>query len=81
VHYCVANMPGAVSQTSTFALNNATIQYGLKLADVGVVEAVKRDKALALGVNTFNGACTYKAVAEALDLPYTPLEKALQSRR
>ena len=81
VHYCVANMPGAVSQTSTFALNNATIQYGLKLADLGVVEAVRRDKALALGVNAFNGHCTYKAVAEALDLEYVPLEKAIASRK
>src|SRR6184192_541463 len=76
IHYCVANMPGAVAQTSTFALTNATIGYGLKLADTGI-EAVRRDKALALGVNTFNGHCTYKAVAEALDLEYTPLDKAL----
>ena len=81
VHYCVANMPGAVAQTSTFALTNATIGYGLRLADLGVVEAVKRDRALALGVNTFNGHCTYKAVAEAQDLDYTPLEKALATRR
>ena len=81
VHYCVANMPGAVSQTSTFALNNATIQYGLKLADLGVVEAVRRDKALALGVNTFGGHCTYKAVAEGLDLEFVPLEKAMGARK
>ena len=81
VHYCVANMPGAVAQTSTFALTNTTIGYGVKLADLGVVEAVKRDRALALGVNTFNGLCTYKAVSEALDLPYTPLDKALGTRR
>src|SRR5437660_2719110 len=54
VHYCVANLPGAVSQTSTFALTNATIGYGLKLADAGI-EAVRRDKALALGVNTYTG--------------------------
>ena len=81
VHYCVANMPGAVAQTSTFALNNATISWGLKLADLGVVEAVKRDEALALGVNTFDGHCTYKAVAEAHGLPWTPLEKALSAKR
>jgi alanine dehydrogenase len=81
VHYCVANMPGAVSQTSTFALNNATIQYGLKLADLGVAEAVKRDRALALGVNTLGGHCTYRAVAEALDLEYLPLDKALAAAR
>src|SRR3954467_12581798 len=81
VHYCVANMPGAVAQTSTFALNNATIRYALELADLGLVEAVKRDKALALGVNTFNGHTTYKAVAEAHDFEYTPLEKALGTRK
>src|SRR5438270_9522450 len=81
VHYCVANMPAAVSQTSTFALTNATIGYALKLAGSGVVDAVKRDRALALGVNTYNGQCTYKAVAEAHDLEYVPLEKALGSKR
>jgi alanine dehydrogenase len=81
VHYCVANMPGAVAQTSTFALTNTTIPYAVKLADRGVVDAVKQDPALALGVNTFAGYCTYKAVAESLDLSYTPLEKALGARR
>jgi len=81
VHYCVANMPGAVAQTSTFALTNTTIGYGLKLADLGLLEAVKRDPALALGVNTIDGLCTYKAVAEAHDLPYTPLERALPAKR
>ena len=78
IHYCVANMPGAVAQTSTFALTNATLGYGLKLADLGVVEAVKRDPALALGINTVNGHCTYMAVAEACDLPFTSLEKAIK---
>lgn len=77
IHYCVANMPGAVPQTSTFALTNATIGYGLKLADLGFREAIKRDPALALGVNTVNGACTYKAVADALGFEYVALEKAL----
>jgi alanine dehydrogenase len=81
VHYCVANMPGAVAQTSTFALTNTTIRYAVKLADRGVVEAAKSDRALALGVNTFAGHCTYQAVAEALALPYTPLEKAFASNR
>jgi len=81
VHYCVANMPGAVAQTSTFALTNTTIGYGLKLADLRLLEAVKRDPALALGVNTIDGLCTYKAVAEAHDLPYTPLERALPAKR
>ena len=81
VHYCVANMPGAVAQTSTFALTNTTIPYAVKLADRGVIEAVKQDPALAMGVNTFAGHCTYKAVADSLDLAYTPLEKALGARR
>ena len=81
VHYCVANMPGAVAQTSTFALTNTTIGYAVKLADLGALEAVRRDKALALGVNTFAGHCTYRAVAEAHDLEYTPLEKALGAKR
>ena len=81
VHYCVANMPGAVAQTSTFALTNTTIGYGIRLAELGVLEAIRRDRALALGVNTIHGLCTYKAVAEAHDLPYTPLEMALSARR
>jgi alanine dehydrogenase len=77
IHYCVANMPGAVPQTSTFALNNATIGYGLRLADLGVKEACKRDPGLALGVNTIGGRCTYKAVADACGLAYTPLASIL----
>ncbi|HXN56254.1 MAG TPA: alanine dehydrogenase, partial [Myxococcales bacterium] len=81
VHYCVANMPGAVAQTSTFALTNTTIGYGLRLADHGVVEAVKADRAIALGLNTYAGHCTYKAVADALGLAYTPVEKATSARR
>src|SRR3954447_8212356 len=81
VHYCVANMPGAVAQTSTFALTNTTIGYALRLANQGVVEAIKGDRALAAGVNTFGGHCTYKAVADDLDLPYTPLDKALSTKR
>jgi alanine dehydrogenase len=81
VHYCVANMPGAVSHTSTFALTNATLGYALSLAGKGVVEAIRQDPALALGVNTWGGHCTYRAVADALDLEYTPLERALPARR
>ena len=78
VHYCVANMPGAVSRTSTFALNNVTLSYGLQLAQQGVEEAVRRDPALALGVNTYNGHITYKAVAEGLDRDWRPLADALK---
>lgn len=78
VHYGVANMPGAVARTSTFALTNATLPYVLKLADQGIVAAVKADPAMAKGVNTHAGHVTYQAVAEAVDLPYTPLEKVLK---
>ena len=77
VHYCVANMPGAVAQTSTFALNNVTAGYARMLDDLGAKEAVQSDRALALGVNTMGGGVTYEAVAEALKMPYTPLADAL----
>jgi alanine dehydrogenase len=77
VHYCVANMPGAVPQTSTFALTNVTRAYGKRIADLGLVEAVRQDKALARGVNTFGGQVTYEAVARDLGHPYLPLQDAL----
>ncbi len=77
IHYGVTNMPGAVPRTSTYALSNATLPYALLLADHGLEEAVRRNGALAKGVNTYRGAVTYPAVAEAFDLPYTPLEKLL----
>lgn len=73
VHYCVANMPGAVPRTSTHGLSNATLPYVLKLANLGFKEAVKTDQALAKGVNVYQGNITYQAVAEAFDMPYTPL--------
>ncbi len=65
VHYSVANMPGAVPRTSTFALTGVTLPYAVRLANKGFVEAVKADKALALGVNTYKGHVTYDHVAEA----------------
>ena len=77
VHYAVANMPGAVSHTSTFALNNATLAYGIKIAELGIVRAIRADKGIAKGVNTFGGHCTYEAVATAVGLPYTPLAQLL----
>jgi alanine dehydrogenase len=77
VHYCVPNMPGAVSQTSTFALTNVTLRYAEMIASMGVERAVKSSPALALGVNCWDGACTYRAVAEGVNVEYTPLEKAL----
>ena len=80
VHYCVANMPGAVPQTSTFALTNVTRPYARRIADVGLVEAVRRDKALARGVNTYGGSVTYEAVARDLGHPYVPLEQALSRK-
>lgn len=73
VHYAVANMPGAVARTSTFALSNATLPYGLKLAYLGWEKAVALDPALRLGLNVLRGDVTYEAVAHAHDLPYTPI--------
>jgi alanine dehydrogenase len=70
VHYCVANMPGAVPRTSTFALNNATLPYALALANKGVVRAAQEDPGLLLGVNTYKGHITYEAVAESQGRPY-----------
>jgi alanine dehydrogenase len=73
LHYCVPNMPGAVPRTSTIGLSNATLPYIIKLADKGFNEAVAADKAFALGVNTYQGNITYKAVAEAFGMAYEPL--------
>jgi alanine dehydrogenase len=70
VHYGVANMPGAVPRTSTFALTNQTIGYALKLADHGI-NALKSDAALLKGLNTRNGKLTYQGVGEALGLAVT----------
>ncbi|NPV69596.1 MAG: alanine dehydrogenase [Firmicutes bacterium] len=77
VHYSVANMPGAVPRTSTFALTNATMPYALKLANKGYIATIKEDRALALGVNVISGTVTYRAVAEAHSLPYTPLSEVV----
>ncbi len=70
IHYCVANMPGAVARTSAFALNNATLPFALKLANLGAVAAMKADPHLANGLNVAGGKIRHKAVAEALDLPF-----------
>jgi alanine dehydrogenase len=77
VHYCVANMPGAVPITSTFALTNMTLPYVEAIADLGVREAIVRDRALWRGVSVLDGKLTYEAVAEAHGLPFVPLEQAL----
>lgn len=73
-HYCVANIPGAVPQTSTLALTNATLPYIIKLADKGWQKACKEDKGLALGLNIIEGKIVYPAVAEAFGLPCYPIE-------
>ncbi len=79
LHYCVANMPGAVPRTSTFALTNATLPYTLKLANKGLFEAIRSDAGLKAGVNTYAGHCTYEAVAESQDLPYTPIDELVET--
>ena len=78
IHYCVANMPGAVPVTSTKALTNATLPYVEAVADRGLREAIARDPALARGVNVIDGKITYEAVAEAHGLEYTPLDDVLR---
>ena len=74
IHYCVANMPGAVARTSTFALTNVTLKYARKIARDGVDRAIMKDKPLRLGVNIYKGKLVYEQVATDLDLPYTPLQ-------
>ena len=74
LHYCVANMPGAVPRTSTFALTNATLPYAMALANKGFEKAIQADKGLAEGVNTYAGKLTYEAVATSQNLEYTPLD-------
>ncbi|HEY0012439.1 MAG TPA: alanine dehydrogenase [Allosphingosinicella sp.] len=70
IHYCVANMPGAVARTSAFALNNATLPFALKLANLGAEAAMAADPHLAAGLNVSGGKVRHRAVAEALDLPF-----------
>jgi alanine dehydrogenase len=77
IHYCVANMPGAVPITSTRSLTNVTLPYVEAIAEYGIVDAIRRDPALARGVNVLAGRVTYEAVAEAHGLEYTPLDDAL----
>ncbi len=77
VHYCVTNMPGAVARTSTFALNNATLPFALRLANDGYRQALGNDQHLRAGLNIHQGQCTYKAVASEFGLDYAPPEEAL----
>lgn len=74
IHYAVANIPGAVPNTSTIALTNATLRYAIALADKGWKQACRDDRSLARGVNMVDGKCTYEAVAKVWGLAYTPLE-------
>ncbi len=79
IHYCVANMPGAVARTSTMALAGATLPFGLAIANKGFEKAVADDAALALGVNVYRGKLTIPSVAEAHGLTYTPLADAIKA--
>jgi alanine dehydrogenase len=76
-HYCVANMPGAVPRTSTFALTNATLPYVLELAGKGLAAALRQNAPLAKGVNIWRGRVVHPAVAQALGEPPTPLDSLL----
>lgn len=78
IHYAVANMPGAVARTSTFALTNVTIPYAVTIANKGIVKAITEDPALKCGVNVLNGEITFEAVAKDLGYKYVTVEKALE---
>jgi alanine dehydrogenase len=78
IHYCVANMPGAVPRTSTFALNNATLPFARKLADLGWKEAMRQDQHLANGLNVHAGHVTNEAVAHDLGYAYRPVAEFLK---
>ena len=80
IHYSVANMPGAVARTSTIALTNVTIPYGVQLANKGCVKAALASPALAKGINTIQGYLTYEAVANAHNFPYTPIQQVLKDQ-
>ena len=77
LHYGVTNMPGAVPRTSTFALTNATLPLALRLAKYGAIEAIKKDRHLKNGVNTYKGKVTYQAVADDQGLDYVPIDKLI----
>ncbi|SEM26743.1 alanine dehydrogenase [Syntrophus gentianae] len=79
IHYCVTNMPGAVPRTSTYALNNVTLPYAMKIAKSDLLEVIKRDTSLFRGVNTLTGHLTSRPVGEAHSLEYVPLQKLFKS--
>jgi alanine dehydrogenase len=77
VHYCVANMPGATPRTATIALTNATFKYGLLIADNGLEKACQIDGGIYSAINTYDGKCTFKNVAESLGIPYTNIDQLM----
>lgn len=77
VHYCVGNMPGAVPRTSTIALTNATLSYGLQIAEYGLEEACRRNPYIYSAINTYDGVCTYKNVADGFDMEYTDIRSLI----
>ena len=77
IHYCVGNMPGAYARTSTYALTNATLRYGLMLANKGVEKACRESEALRMGLNMYKGAVTFKGVAEAFNMDYKAPESVI----
>ena len=77
VHYCVANMPGAVARTSTYALNNVTLPHALRIADLGWKDALRSDPHLLAGLNVWDGKITYGAVADALGLDHVSAAQAV----
>ncbi|HIP94238.1 MAG TPA: alanine dehydrogenase, partial [Leucothrix sp.] len=79
VHYCVANMPGAVPRTSTYALNNVTLPFALNIADKGITQALLDDTHLRNGLNVHTGKVTYQPVAEDLSYDYVPAEEVLKA--
>ena len=81
IHYCVANMPGAVSMTSTIALTNATLPYAIEIAEKGAKRAALDNPEIAQGINVIDGKVTYRGVAEAFGLKYTPIEKVLGAKK
>ncbi len=77
VHYCVANMPGAVALTSTIALTSTTLRYGLAIADKGLEQACRQSEPIAHGLNIYKGKCTYPSVAQNLAIPHTPINEII----
>lgn len=78
IHYCVANMPGAVAKTATLGLTDSTLNYGLSIAKLGVKEAALNNKAILEGINIYDGKCTYKGVSDAFNIPYIDIKDILK---